>query len=124
MSRSGLDANFIGECKQNLLDLKTHLLDRLGYLRSELASIENTSSEEGDMSTNQVTEHYIFVNHQRIRHLLFEVESALNRIEQGTFGFCEETGEIIEPARLKLMPYTRLCTEGAEIRDTKRYMMS
>lgn len=119
-----LTATIIQECKQELIELKTHLLDRLRYLKTELNSLEKTSSEEGDQSINQVTEHYIFVNHQRIRYLLFEVESALLRVEKGTFGFCEETGEQIEIARLKLIPYTRLSTEGAEIRDTKRYLMS
>jgi len=119
-----INVKMIQECKEDLAELKTHLLDRMRYLKNELASIEKTSSEEGDQSMSQVTEHYIFVNHQRIRHLLFEVESALMRIESGTFGFCEETGEAIEPARLKLIPYTRLSTEGAEIRDTKRYLMS
>jgi DnaK suppressor protein len=121
---STLTAKLIQECKQDLVELKAHLLDRMSYLKTELVTLEHNSSEEGDQSMTQVTEHYIFVNHQRIRHLLFEVESALARIETGTFGFCEETGEVIEPARLKLIPYTRLSTEGAEIRDTKRYLMS
>jgi len=119
-----LTDKLIQECKQNLIELKAHLLDRMNYLKTELVTLEKNSSEEGDQSINQVTEHYIFVNHQRVRNLLLEVESALNRIENGTFGFCEETGEIIEPARLKLIPYTRLSTEGAEIRDTKRHLMS
>lgn len=119
-----LTDQLIQECKQDLMELKAHLLDRMNYLKTELVTLEKDSSEEGDQSVNQVTEHYIFVNHQRIRHLLLEVESALKRIEMGTFGFCEETGEVIEPARLKLIPYTRLSTEGAEIRDARRHLMS
>jgi DnaK suppressor protein len=121
---SVLTEELIQQCKQDLIDLKTHLLDRMNYLKNELVNIENTSSEEGDQSINQVTEHYIFVNHQRIRHILFEVDAALMRIENGTYGFCEETGEVIEPARLRSIPYTRLSAEGAEIRDTKRHLMS
>jgi DnaK suppressor protein len=119
-----ITAEIIHQCKQDLIELKSHLLDRMSYLKNELVTLEKSSSEEGDQSINQVTEHYIFVNHRRIRHLLFEVESALMRIENGTFGFCEETGEAIEPARLKSIPYTRLSTEGAEIRDTRRNLMS
>ncbi|MCS6839012.1 MAG: TraR/DksA C4-type zinc finger protein [Bdellovibrionaceae bacterium] len=115
-----LSPEFIEECRQELVELKTHLLNRLSYLRNELGNIERQCSEEGDLSTTQVAEHQIYVNHRRLRYLLNEVEEALKRIEEGTFGYCEETGEVIEKERLKLMPYTRLSVEGAEIRDTRR----
>ena len=42
---------------------------------------------------------------------------ALARIEQGTFGVCEETEEVIESERLLAIPWTRLSIEGAEIRE-------
>jgi DnaK suppressor protein len=48
-----------------------------------------------------------------------EIEFALARIENGTFGICEETSEMIESERLKAIPYTRLCIEGAEIREMR-----
>ena len=55
--------------------------------------------------------------------LVIEIESALARIENGSFGICEETEEVIEPERLRAIPWTRLSIEGAEIREsiTKRY---
>ena len=39
------------------------------------------------------------------------------------FGICEETEEVIEPERLRAIPWTRLSIEGAEIRESvnKRY---
>ena len=42
---------------------------------------------------------------------------ALARIEQGCYGVCEETGEIIESERLMALPWTSLSIEGAEIRE-------
>ena len=39
--------------------------------------------------------------------LLREVERALEKIKDGTFGYCEGTGEPIGYARLKLRPWTR-----------------
>mgnify|MGYP000852469493 FL=1 len=53
----------------------------------------------------------------RIRHQLMEIEYALARIENGSFGICEETFEPIEGDRLLAIPYTRLSIEGAEIRE-------
>jgi DnaK suppressor protein len=54
---------------------------------------------------------------------LIEIESALARIQNGTFGICEETDENIEPERLKAIPWTRLSIEGAELRESmgRRY---
>ena len=59
----------------------------------------------------------------RLRSQLFEIESALGRIESGSFGMCEETEEPIEVERLKAIPWTRLSIEGAELRESvnKRY---
>jgi DnaK suppressor protein len=61
--------------------------------------------------------------HERLRAQLFEIDSALGRIENGSFGLCEETEEAIEPERLRAIPWTRLSIEGAEIRESmnKRY---
>ena len=52
-----------------------------------------------------------------MRNQLLEIEMALARIEQGTFGFCEETEEPIESERLLAIPWTRLSIEGAEMRE-------
>ena len=38
---------------------------------------------------------------------LLEIEQALNRIREGTYGICELTGKRIEPARLAAIPWTR-----------------
>src|SRR5690606_20990698 len=38
---------------------------------------------------------------------LFEIDCALERIREGTYGFCEETGRPIRPARLRAIPWAR-----------------
>jgi DnaK suppressor protein len=52
-----------------------------------------------------------------MRTQLLEIEMALSRMEQGTFGVCEETEEVIEADRLLAIPWTRLSIEGAELRE-------
>ncbi|HWL16142.1 MAG TPA: TraR/DksA C4-type zinc finger protein [Opitutus sp.] len=44
---------------------------------------------------------------------LAEVEAALRRIRDGTYGICELTGQPISPARLRAIPWTRLSRRGA-----------
>jgi RNA polymerase-binding protein DksA len=44
-----------------------------------------------------------------VNDLLHQVEEALARIEEGTFGTCEVCGQPIHPERLRALPYARLC---------------
>jgi len=47
------------------------------------------------------------------RELLQEVDAALQRIEEGTYGFCEATGQPIGRARLEAIPWAKYCVEYA-----------
>jgi RNA polymerase-binding transcription factor DksA len=51
-------------------------------------------------------------------HLLAEVDAALGRLEQGTFGRCETCGQAIPAGRLKVVPYTRFCVRCARQMET------
>lgn len=44
---------------------------------------------------------------------LSDVEGAIVRIDEGTYGVCETCGEAISPARLEAMPATRFCITHA-----------
>ncbi len=46
------------------------------------------------------------------QNALYEVDQALKRIKDGTYGVCELTGEPIETERLKAIPWTRYCIEA------------
>ena len=53
----------------------------------------------------------------RERKLLRKIESALTRVEDGSYGFCEETGEAIGLKRLEARPVATLCVEAQERRE-------
>lgn len=44
---------------------------------------------------------------------LTEINEALQAIEEGTYGRCEDCGSWIDPARLRVMPFTKLCFDCA-----------
>ena len=46
---------------------------------------------------------------QRLEQSIQEVDLALRRLAEGTYGFCESCGENIDPARLNVIPTARLC---------------
>ena len=48
---------------------------------------------------------------------LRDIEDALARYDNGTYGVCEDCGTEIDLARLEAIPYTRLCLRCAEARD-------
>jgi DnaK suppressor protein len=55
------------------------------------------------------------------QQLLQEIEAAIRRIENGTYGICEITNEPISPERLDSIPYTRYSLEGQrQLEEAKR----
>lgn len=52
--------------------------------------------------------------HDQLQWLLTEVEHALTKFEQGTYGICEVCGKIITYARLEILPTARFCIEDQQ----------
>ena len=100
--------SLIEECKAKLLEAKEELLNRASDTRKNLYS-EEKGGDEGDQTVRALAEREMLHMADRIRRQLIEIESALARIQNGTFGVCEECGDEIGVARLKARPVTRLC---------------
>ena len=108
--------DLVSECKKRLILYKQDLLNRVRISAQTFAETEK-AGDEIDQTVAQLEENRFLITQDRLRQQLIEVEFALARIEQGTFGRCEETEEYIEPERLLAIPWTRLSIEGAEIRE-------
>lgn len=114
---SPVSEKLVHECKQKLLVAKTELLNRVKESRSDLNN-DDKGGDEADQTVRVLAEAEFLSRHERLRNQLMEIENALARIENGSFGICEETEELIEPERLRAIPWTRLSIEGAEIRES------
>lgn len=112
----------INECREKLVKTKMDLLNRVKEAREKL-DLGEKGGDEADQTMRLLAEQEMLNLNDRLRAQLFEIESALGRIENGTFGFCEETDEPIEIERLRAIPWTRLSIEGAEMRESlnRRY---
>lgn len=117
-----LTDKLVAECKDKLLKTKMDLLNRVKEAREKL-DLDEKGGDEADQTMRLLAEQEMLNLNDRLRSQLFEIESALGRIENGSFGLCEETEEPIEVERLKAIPWTRLSIEGAELRESvnKRY---
>ncbi len=116
---SRINENVILECRRKLILAKQEVLNRFRAAQRDLTVYEK-GGDEGDQSVAHIEEHSFLVSQERMRNQLLEIEMALARIEQGTFGVCEETEEPIEAERLLAIPWTRLSIEGAELREAVR----
>jgi len=65
--------------------------------------------EEGELATEIVEMEKGLILEKRVRDQLAEVERALRKFDQGTYGLCELCGQPIEPARLEALPRANLC---------------
>lgn len=112
----------VKECREKLLKTKMDLLNRVKEAREKL-DLGEKGGDEADQTMRLLAEQEMLNLNDRLRAQLFEIESALGRIESGNFGTCEETEEPIEAERLRAIPWTRLSIEGAEIRESvdRRY---
>jgi DnaK suppressor protein len=119
----GLPKTLIEKCKQKLLLSKEDILNRVKDARDSLNHDDSKGGDEGDQTVRALAESQFLRLNERFRKQLMEIEMALSRIDNGTYGVCEETEELIEEERLLAIPWTRLSIEGAEIREslTKRY---
>lgn len=100
--------------KQKLLDWRQELLDEsadtLNHLKEENwheSDVNDRASVEADASLELRTRN-------RYRKLIDKIDAALRRIEKGTYGYCEETGEEIGIKRLEARPIATLSIEAQE----------
>ncbi len=76
---------------------------------AEIVHRRGEPSDEGDLS-QQSHEEWLFVNRNQLEiTVLKQVDSALRRIEHGTFGICQECEEPISAKRLEAVPWARYC---------------
>ena len=97
-------------------DFFHHLLnERKQELLSEAGKTVDGMDEEGnfpdptDRASLESNRNFILRIRDRERKLIAKIEEALRRLEDGSYGVCEECGENIGTARLKARPVTTLC---------------
>ena len=66
-------------------------------------------SEYGELATEIAEVEKGLILEKRVRDQLAEVEHALDKFDQGTYGLCDSCGQPIEPARLEALPQANLC---------------
>jgi len=104
--------------KERLAYFKDLLNDRLGTLIQEaektisgMTDEEETFPDPTDRAAMESDRNFLLRIRDRERRLILKIKSALERIDEGTFGICEVCGEEISEKRLKARPVTTLCID-------------
>lgn len=105
--------------RKKLLDWRSDILRESKYTLEQLAISERNHPDLADRATSE-TDHAIELRaRDRQRKLIAKIDAALSRIEDDSYGYCEETGEPISLKRLEARPIATLSVEAQE-RHEKR----
>ncbi len=103
------------EFREILLKQREELLKSISEDRS---SIEVTSHGDlVDQSSNYAEREMLLGMTEHEMNKLRDIDAALGRIEKGTYGICEDTGQEIPEARLRALPTTTLTLDAQRARE-------
>ena len=100
--------------RQKLLRWKDDILRESRETLINLQDENNVLPDLADRASTETDRALELRTRDRQRKLISKIESALKRIEDGTYGYCEETGEPISLRRLDARPIATLSIEAQE----------
>ncbi|MGP5309528.1 RNA polymerase-binding protein DksA [Vreelandella alkaliphila] len=106
--------------RQRLLNERAELEAHLSEVKTAIASHER-DSDEADQASFEEELRLSLRQADRESRLITNIDAALQRIENGEYGFCEETGEPIGLPRLLFRPTAKLCIEAKERQERKEH---
>jgi len=100
--------------KRKLLNWKEDILRESRETLTHLQSETENHPDLADRATSETDRALELRTRDRQRKLISKIDEALRRIEDGSYGYCEETGEPIGVARLDARPIATLSLEAQE----------
>jgi RNA polymerase-binding protein DksA len=107
----------LNEFRRILEAERDRLSQELEAIEEHLPEVEQVSMDASggydedlaDVASDTFEREKGFAIENSVQDLLTQVEEALGRIEERTYGICEACGQPIHPDRLRALPYARLC---------------
>jgi DnaK suppressor protein len=103
--------------RQILLAWKRELMEEVDRTVHHMQDEASNFPDPNDRATQESEFGLELRTRDRERKLLKKIDSALQRIDDGSYGFCEETGEEIGLKRLEARPVATLSVEAQERRE-------
>ena len=111
--------------KKELEKYRRLLLEKKSSLRSELAKTKNAEEETTEESTQDIadkavssyTREFLYSLTDADRNTVQQIDQALARIDEGTYGFCLNCGNPLNEKRLTAIPWSRHCVDCQELAE-------
>jgi DnaK suppressor protein len=98
--------------RERLLTQQSQLVQRVLQLETELHNMEEERDiEHMDHAQEEAVNDEFIALDEYSRQEMEEIQAALARIEDGTYGFCARCGDPIDPKRLEILPTARYCVQ-------------
>ncbi len=125
MTNNELDKEFVEKQRERLEELRAELVRIVEGLEEDQqdrgeSEGDMTENDSGDMSQSLFTREMDATVEQTMEKRLESVDRALQKIEEGTYGICDDTGEPIPRGRLEAMPEAIYTVEAQQRRERER----
>lgn len=87
------------------------------YIKGETRQLVDTALDDGDWSVVDLSEDISLRRLATHRETLLKIDEALRKLNEGTYGLCEDCGEEISKERLKILPFATYCIDCQERRE-------
>ena len=118
----------LAEFKKVVLKKKDEVLDDIKHISEDTlkksqkeasGDISGYSYHMADVATDNYDREFSLGLASNERKAVYELDDALKKIEEGTFGVCEDCKSLIAKNRLKAVPSARLCVKCQEKKEKK-----
>ncbi len=101
--------------QKRLIERRGELVRKLSEFRDQSKIVETDIAQDAaDKAESSYTKEFLLSLSDAERDQLFQIDSALKRIEKGEYGTCQVCQKEISRKRLNALPWTSLCIEDQE----------
>ena len=118
-----MNATDLSFFKSFLLSEKSSILNKSTEFKMEQASERIHIAEEAEAASHDFSNNLSIHLHERDRMVLFQIDRALGKLEEGTYGQCESCSERIGVGRMKASPFATLCVACKEEQEDPRHFL-
>ena len=103
--------------RQKLMNWKKDLLKESSQTLNNLQNENEAKPDITDRASEEIDRSFELRTRDRERKLINKIDAALQRIEDGSYGYCDETGDPISIKRLEARPVATLSLEAQEMHE-------
>ena len=103
--------------RQKLVSWKKDLLKESSQTLNNLQNENEAKPDITDRASEEIDRSFELRTRDRERKLINKIDAALQRIEDGSYGYCDETGDPISIKRLEARPVATLSLEAQEMHE-------